>query len=311
MEVQYIFKKSLRRDYLLDNFEGLIFPKINVKNKERLPKLLSGVLALQDKQPVGLILTVHFPKINTYRIISLAVAPKFRKQGIGRAMVEKLEGSLKNDSKTKLVTFYRSHWKTATIVQKIFKRRAWETPMVDIRILTGEIQKLAPIYENFENVPLRNFTFINWEKLSEGQYKEIQELIKTEVVGNSLNPFFSQHNIQAKVSQVLLSKNRVVGWFVANQISEKTLEYSSVYVVNGHRSFKTSLVLMKTVIMNHYHYKKESDFLIMVRNENETMTRFTELLSKKSGIPIKFAMKTSKILMMETMIYCLVIGSIG
>ena len=296
MEIQYIFNKSLRRDYLLDNFEGLIFPKIHVKNKDRLPKQLCGVLALQDKQPVGLILTVHFPKINTYRIISLAVAPKFREQGIGQAMVENLEENLKNDSKIKLVAFYRSHWKSAMIVQKIFEHRGWETPLVDIRILTGAVHKLAPIYENFENVPLRDFTLINWDQLSKEQFKEIEELIKTEKVGNSLNPFFSEKSIQPKISQALLSGNEVKGWFVANEISEKTLEYSSVYVANSHRSFKTSLVLMKTVIMNHFHYKKDSDFLIMVRDENETMTRFTELLSKKSGIPIKFAMKTSKIL---------------
>ncbi len=290
MEVVYQFRPSVSTIYISEKLGAFTFPALTREKVKRMPKQVSAVLATSNDKPVGLVLAVDLAEVKKTRIVSLFVHPSYRQKGIARGLVGKLQGE-KGYMHKELLAFYRTNWKSVEIVEKLAKSLSWSAPKVEMSILNGQVSNLVEVYKGYEDIIIDQYTIRKWEDIDKEESLAIQQIFVDEGVSKFLDPFMSPHNNQKNVSSVLFFKNQVLGWFVVNMIAEKSYEYTSLYVSKRCQNYKISLVMMKSVIMNHYRYAADSRFLIMVRKENLPMTRFLNLLSRKSKVEMKHVMR--------------------
>ena len=104
--------------------------------------------------------------------------------------------------------------------------------------------------------------------------------------------------IEPEVSLALRYKGQIVGWLIIHQISTETLEYTSLFIDEAHRSFKMGHLLMGEGILRQSNQNKFSKFLFTVKATNRLMLKFIDRNGPSNGMVVTDIFKAEKKLLL-------------
>jgi GNAT superfamily N-acetyltransferase len=248
MNFEYQVSEKVTLQWVLDKMPQFLFPDLS-KKKDRIQKMMTGVIATLDKKPVGLLLSTDDGTGKRYRIHSLLVHPDFRNKGVGNTLFQHLEDFLMKKGSAQLDLYYRSHWKSGSFLEKMLKRRDWDDPKEDLIIVRGDAAKVNKLFmhdrvvlpeqyviERFHDITVSDRDYIKKRKSNENWYLDY------------LDPFVQEHTICESASLVLRKNGQIMGWVISHLIAPDLNEFTALFIDGAHRPYKLAHLLHPTAI---------------------------------------------------------------
>ncbi|MBK8501386.1 MAG: GNAT family N-acetyltransferase [Saprospiraceae bacterium] len=283
MNFEYQISDKVTLQWVLDKMPQFLFPDLS-KKKDRIQKVMTGVVATLNKKPVGLLLSTDDDTGNNYRIHSFLVHPEFRNKGLGNALVEQLEDYLVKKGTAQLDLYYRSHWKSGSFLEQILKRRGWDDPKEDLIIVRGDAAKVNILFmhdrlvlpdeyaiERFRDISANDRDYIKKKKSNENWYLDY------------LDPFVQENTICESASLVLRKNGRIMGWVISHLIAPDLNEVTALFIDAGNRPYKLAHLLMREAITRQQ-AAGITRFLITSKTDNYVMSRFLLRHAKETEV---------------------------
>lgn len=292
IKYQYIFNVSTNQ--LLEKFGHIMFPDLRKKRAALLPKTCDFVLAIEDHKIVGILVGAKQVPRKAGRILSFAVNPTYRRQGIGGQLLTTFEKGMLRQGIRELSVHYRSHWPGARILEKILSRATWSTPKVDFVIVKGRAEKVLQLFDKDKSGYPKNFYTVPWKDLSENQLEKINSRFLSKKIPADQNPFISFQTINKTCSLALFRNEVNVGWVVSHLISDSTNEFTSLYILPQYRAFGLAHKLMRETIFRQNELVTQSNFLIVSKASNLVMSRFLQRHAEKTRVKLIKTLSSTK-----------------
>lgn len=273
MEYKYQVSNDITIEWIKKNLKHLIFPDVTRK-EGRINKKLIGSLVSLDGTAVGLLLCIPDQNFKHVRLMSLRVASDHEGKGLGTKLMSSLLEYLEKNEYENAEIFFHEHWEGQVPLNKILKNTQWEQPEIDQRIILGKAADCMPLYDGNDRSLPEGYSFFPWGALQPADLTLIKSKFEKEVeLQGGLWPFFYEDIIENWNSIALKYKKEVVGWLVTHRITEQTVEFTSLFLSEGHRSFKLAHLLMGEAI-----YRQVASgipqFTFSAKADNPTMTKF-------------------------------------
>lgn len=293
IDYKFQYSAAISLKWIKDHMMGLIFPDIT-KQGERIQKNFKGVVVSKNNVPVGMILGLSDMNLKDFRIMSLRVKPDHANNKLGFRLLIALEENLKKEGFERLELQFRSHWKSLFILEKLLQKTKWKQPEFHMRICQSLVEQAFPVFHKGHQLPY-DYTFTKWKLVSDQEKEDIkkqQDQIKW--YPEEVSPFILTDIIETEVSLALRFKGQIVGWLIIHQISNETLEYTSLFIDETHRSFKMGHLLMGEGILSQSKQKKFPKFLFTVKATNQLMLKFIERNGESNGMVVTDIFKAEK-----------------
>ncbi|MEM1181137.1 MAG: GNAT family N-acetyltransferase [Acidobacteriota bacterium] len=172
--------------------------------------------------PAGLALLFQHHDRNTLaELLSLFVAPRHRRRGVGTAMLAALEALVQNEGASGLRTTYTTGKSYQPVVEKMMQRCSWREPFDRIHIFKIKLEDLVGLTRRLRR-PRKGFEVGLWHDVSEA---EREALRRQPWAPKSLVPDVSGQEYDPRVSMVLRYHGEIVGWAI---MVNKTVELGKV-----------------------------------------------------------------------------------
>lgn len=175
------------------------------------------------------------------RLLSLMVAPAWRRRGIGTGLLGRMMAFLAAEGVAPLTVRYRATPLTVAALEPILMRLGWSAPRTDFVLIEGRSQQLAavgwadrhPIGEPYRLQP--------WGALNPVQR---QAAAAQEAPAELNPPAADQPQPDPGLSLALLHHDQPVGWLLVHRTGPEAVRYSSLYVAPAHRGRARALALL-------------------------------------------------------------------
>jgi uncharacterized protein (TIGR03032 family) len=175
------------------------------------------------------------------RLLSLMVAPAWRRRGIGTGVVARLMAFLAAEGIGSLTVRYRATPLTAAALEPMLSRLGWEAPQTECLLLEGRGSELAAVGWA-DRLPIKPpYSLLPWGRLSAEQLRAASALNAPEEL---LPPPPAQPQPDPWLSLALLHGQVPVGWVLIQRTGEDSVRYSSLYVDAAHRGRARALALL-------------------------------------------------------------------
>lgn len=283
MDYDYQYSNQIALPWVIKNMKQYLFPDLS-KKKDRFKKLLCGVIASENRQPVGLILSSFGQTREEARIHSFVVHPDHRNKGVGTSLLSELEKNLANEGCDRIDGTYREHWKSLDALKAVLLKNGWASPTKDLIIVRGEAEKVLKLFVNSELTLPDGFALIPFSDISLAQKERIVSKKKTsDWFPDILNPFTLSETINRVTSLALIYENEVRGWVISHLIAPDLNEFTSLFVDPELRSFKLAHLMMRDTIYRQ-HRDGVKNFLITSKTDNYVMSRFLIRHAPHTGV---------------------------
>ena len=275
MDPKYSFQYSdkIALPWVVKNLKHFLFPDISKKG-DRIQKSFQGVIATDEKKPVGLILSTFGDTQADARIHSLRVHPEYENQGIGTQLLHKLQVELANAGCRHIVGHFRSHWKSNESLVKMLTRAGWSDPREDLVIVKGKAARAVTVFTHDQVHLPDGYRFMPFADLTQEQEEYIRTRKREENwYDDILDPFLQARSMNATASIALMKEEQVVGWVISHLIAPHLNEYTSLFIDPAVRSFKLAHLLMRETMVRQAN-SEVSDFLITAKSDNSIMSRY-------------------------------------
>lgn len=250
--------------------------------------LLATVLAAESDgahaaepapMPMATAVTVLRPAGRGAEIVSLAVRSDLRRRGLGKVLLAAVEAELAHRGQPAVDLTFRDTWPSAEAVRALLAARGWSTPrprillaQTDTRLL--ELPWLAPrpLPEGYEVFP--------WGELTPEERRGIVRRQQRQPwFPETLSPFQLEERIDLEVSVGLRhrrdAEDRVIGWLLAHRVKDEVVQYTSLFVEEGHGKLGRGIPLIAAAAR-----RQEAvgvpRAIFMVRQEDREMRRLVE-----------------------------------
>ena len=149
------------------------------------------------------------------------------------------------------------------ILEKLLQKTKWRQPEFNMRICQSLVEQAFPVFHRGHQLP-DDYTFTKWKLVSDQEKEDIkrqQDQIKW--YPEEVSPFILTDIIETEVSLALRFKGQIVGWLIIHQISNETLEYTSLFIDEAHRSFKMGHLLMGEGILSQSKQRNSLNFYLL------------------------------------------------
>lgn len=192
-----------------------------------------GMVAWRNGEPVGLALLGPTLEPGTWRLLSIAVARAWRRQGIGLALLRQAETWAATRGHLALVAHHNDHMGGLDAWLSLLRRARWPEPSWTFMRLFGPVtwaQEAAVEWTTLlRRLAACGFGATAWEDRSEADQAAIEILLTD--VSPGFNPQWAEP-ILAGPSILIREHGRVVGWVLASQGAEPgTVYYPAGFVV--------------------------------------------------------------------------------
>ena len=190
--------------------------------------------------PLGLILmqTKGPPWSRNAEVISLVVAERFRRRGLGRQLLESARQSLANAGCRQLQLAYPQREEVeAAMVRLCAPERGWR-PAGNTVLYSCSTAEVPSFVASLKPVELRlkagvQLTCINYGDLSERQFRQARQHLKPPDWAKPPQPGRPSEcwgELDATISQGLLLNDALVGWCLCHRIASKSHRITVAYV---------------------------------------------------------------------------------
>ncbi len=200
---------------------------------------LLGLSAMADGVMVGFAIAERQADGGA-QLLSLKVAPLWRRRGIGTGLLQRLMMCLAREGIAPLRLRYRASTEISTCFEPILGRLGWSPPRTDFILLEGRSHQLAAIdwADRFPfNAP---YGLQTWHELSAQQLAQAAALDAPA----ELRPPADPRGLDPAISVALLHNDTPVGWLLAHRTSPSSVRYSSLFVAPRHRARARALALL-------------------------------------------------------------------
>jgi GNAT superfamily N-acetyltransferase len=243
MDYKFQYSAAISLKWIKDNMMGLIFPDIT-KRGDRIQKNFKGVIVSKNNVPVGMILGLSDMNLKDFRIMSFRVKPDHENNKLGFRLLMALEDNLKKEGFERIELQFRSHWKSLFVLKKLLQKTNWKEPAFNMRICQSLVEQAFPVFHTGHQLTT-DYTFTSWKLVSDQEKEDIKKRHnQNRWYPEEVSPFILVDIIEHEVSLALRYKDQIVGWLIIHQISDETLEYTSLFIDESHRSFKMGHLLM-------------------------------------------------------------------
>lgn len=169
------------------------------------------------------------------RVLSVAVAPAFRRQGIGRALMARAEAAARAEGAAVLVGYHSSRTRGRAALEGLLAACGWERPSELEQRLVGAVgwvtKGLEAWQAQLDHIHARGFTALSWAEVGDHDVARIRAMIEDPEVA----PYTPWPQVEAAdddLSLVLCRHGQPAGWIVATpEPGLGGIYYSSGYVI--------------------------------------------------------------------------------
>ncbi len=224
-----------------------LFPDLS-KQQSRIQKPFMGVLAIKNRQPIGLILASSESTQTIYRIHSFLIHPSFRQQQIGTTLVQELEKNTQQRGGKQIEGIYRSHWKSVPFIQQILKRQEWSEPKAQLIFANGKVADALAYFDKSGELS-NTFSFLPFTQLKKSDLEFIQQKqTNTSWFAPELHPLIEQSTIHTECSFLLKREAEIIGWIVSHRLQADLNEITAFFIDKKYTSYKLAYRMIHAVL---------------------------------------------------------------
>ncbi|NET33068.1 MAG: GNAT family N-acetyltransferase [Cyanothece sp. SIO1E1] len=188
-----------------------------------------AISACIDREPVGLTLA-ELQADSTAEILSIFVKSSYRNQGIGSALLNRLQTELQLQGCHQLELVYTTGPSTP-ILERILQKFDWSTPEPRRLICKFDSRRLLqlPGVQKPHRLP-KGFSLFSWTDLTEQERRSLSSAEVTAWAPEDLHPFRYEHNFDPATSLGLRHQGAIIGWMINHRLGADTIRFSSSYV---------------------------------------------------------------------------------
>jgi uncharacterized protein (TIGR03032 family) len=207
---------------------------------ERIRGELVGLCAMVDGVMVALALAER-RRDGGAQLLSLMVAPSWRRRGIGTGLLLRLKPVLAAEGIAPVEVRYVANALTTSALEPILERLGWEVPHTDVLLLEGHSSQLAAVGWSDRHPLQAPYSLVAW-----GQLSDLQRHATTGLGAPAAGHPATQEHFQPdpQLSLVLLHHDEPVGWVLVQRKGADSLSYASLFVAPAHRGRARGLVML-------------------------------------------------------------------
>jgi len=245
--ITYQFSDQITIDWLVKNMPQFLFPDLS-KQQTRIQKTFIGVLAINNRQPIGLILASSESTNTIYRIHSFLVHPSFRQQKIGSKLVQALEKHIQQRGGEKIEGIYRSHWQSVPFIQQLIQAQQWTKRRSQLIFANGKVTDALAYFGKSNPLPT-TFSFLSFTQLKNSDLEYIQnKQIDSQWFDPDLHPLIAQQTIYPDCSFLLKKDKVIIGWIVSHRLKADLNEITAFFIDEKYRSYRLAYRMIQLVL---------------------------------------------------------------
>lgn len=215
-------------------------------------------------------------------IVSLVVRSGLRRRGLGKLLLAAVETELARRGRDTVELSFRSTWESADAVRALLASRGWSAPRLRMLLVGTDTRMLeSPV---FADRPLpEGYEIFAWNELTPEERRGIVRRQQREPwFPEALSPFHLEDRIDPEVSVGLRHRRpaadgeiQVIGWMLAHRVQEDLVQYTSLFVEEGHGRLGRGLPLVAAAARRQV-AAGVPRAIFMVQAENRAMRRLLE-----------------------------------
>ena len=268
------------------NYEELTYPYFRwILQYFTIEAPIIGIGVELGQEPIGLILARYnqFPEENKLygEILSWFVVPSYRRQGIGKELLARIEQELQKRGCNKITINYLSSFNTP-FIEKILARQNWLTPETKALVCyatTANVENtkkphLTQYLDRLLSHLPHDYTIFPWYTLTPEEREIIEQEIHTNPLVRKFNPFWDETQLEPLNSLGLRYQNRVVGWVITHRIAPDTIRYTQMFVYPDTQPLSRSILLLAKAIQLQVEAQQATKGTFRVDMDNKPMVKF-------------------------------------
>jgi GNAT superfamily N-acetyltransferase len=213
------------------NYEKLTFPNFRnlLQNIDSLKSVVAIAVSIQD-QPVGLALAQIGEDAQSAEVLSIFVKASHRSQGLGTALLNRLEEELKIRGCVTTKMVYMTG-PTTPVLESLLQKSHWQPSQPRMLVCKGNEKILeAPWISKYSHLPA-SYSIFPWQEITEEERQTIRQQQETQPwIPEDLIPFQHENNCEPLNSLGLRYQGQVVGWVINHRLSPDTIRYTCSFV---------------------------------------------------------------------------------
>jgi uncharacterized protein (TIGR03032 family) len=218
-------------------------------------------------------------------IVSFVVRSDLRRRGLGRLLLASVEAELARRGVPAVELAFRDTWNSAPAMRALLAGRGWSAPRTQLLLAQTDFSLLDEPWLEPRPLP-EGYEIFRWGDLTPGERREI---VRRQQRGpwfpEELSPFQVEDRIDREVSVGLRlrlndpaghgTESRVIGWLLAHRVREDVVQYTTLFVEEGHGRLGRGIPLI-VAAARRQEAAGVPRAIFMVRAENREMRRFLE-----------------------------------
>ncbi|WP_373543421.1 GNAT family N-acetyltransferase [Chamaesiphon sp.] len=211
-------------------YQAFTFPRFRPLLQALKPQSSIVAIAASDaNQPIGLALAQIQPDRQSCKVLSIFVKPNYRQQGIGTALLQRLEAELHQCQCDRAELTYTTGNPTTSSLERLLQKRDWSDPKP--RMLVGKTTtdtiSDAPWMKRI-SLPVA-YSLFPWQEITPTDRIALQQQ-KSPWIPPMLLPFLHEENIEPLNSLGLRYQGEVVGWLITHRLDPATVRYTCGFI---------------------------------------------------------------------------------
>lgn len=188
-----------------------------------------AIAASNAIEPVGLALSEIQPDGKLAQVLSIFVAPSYRGQGVGTALLRRLESELRSQGCTHLELVYTTGKPTTPALERLLEICHWASPQP--RMLVGKSTCSSIMNASWmkRTALPANYSLFPWQEITQEDRIALQQQ-QNSWIPPQLMPFQHEQNLESLNSLGLRYRGDVVGWIITHRLNPDTIRYTSGFV---------------------------------------------------------------------------------
>jgi len=162
---------------------------------------------------------------------SLFVSKDERNQGLGTALLRRLEAEMRRLGARRVRCGYLEKPEQTPALVRVLEKCGWPAPIPHKLHASFTVKRMleAPFMREYELPP--GYTIVPWRELTTAQRRVLEEECENaDWIPRRLRPFQYEVSLEERNSLALLHGERVVGWNIIQQLQPRILTYSCSYM---------------------------------------------------------------------------------
>ncbi len=190
-----------------------------------------AIAASDSNQPIGLALAKIQPEARSCEVLSIFVKPNYRQQGVGTALLRRLETELNQCHCAQAELVYVTGNLTTLSLERLLQKCHWTDPKP--RMLVGKTTT-----DTIANAPWMKRTrlpvayhLFPWQDITPAERTALQQQQQTNPwIPSMLMPFQHEEDLEPLNSLGLRYQGEVVGWLITHRLDSDTIRYTCGFI---------------------------------------------------------------------------------